>query len=973
MIMKRFLLAMSLSTVVLPMVSQAVDAFYINSGVVTTPPNVNATNFVNNGTIQIATTLPFSTSNTENFTNRGSMSGSVGFQLDHAPSGAGVRRAAAVFHNHPQGTVTSSDGLVIAGLTTSTTSQLLIGATNLINEGIMSVGELGLMSLKGTNVNLKRGGLQVAPFAGQGTFNNSNSTIFLPETAIIDNYAGVGTNTIDTSDILTQVVVGTTTNYLAVGPTAYGTIAYPAISFVNITNRPPLNIIITNSTGQVTNMLLVTNWVVQGAFVSVSGTNIGARARFYPSVTPTNLFQTITVELSSTINNPVTTLDDTLTLYVLDRLASATNLVISTNNTVQPRTYKPSAYMVSRVQPIEFAIGSAPNSVVTNNLLFKPNFTNALAPARWAGYGFTADKLSSVQPVIPGASITNIAGRIEINAGSINLERTRFRSDGLVTVRGKHLVSSTNANMDAFNLNFDLGTTNGTLRIQSLAKKEVNRFGGDVEVWSGTWSNTQVLVITNNFAPDTNVPPNYVVSPITNIVVYDYHVMIMNSDTVVLPTPVTTFGFIARGTNVFLGDSLLITNNFFTDAQKLTIEAPGGGISLTGGLPNWAVGNSPNLRYFTNSGNITVQNEARFGYDAVATVTPLTTFVNRSNIAAAGIYARSTYFENAGYLSSGTILSVDTVSGRMENGASDTGGDLNVKASDFKLRNYTNQTAGAVIFSITNTLYDNGSTGPNRIVCGDGFHAQIASGNGKPTSGDLLGTSLETAAPIFASIDHTWPGADRGVSTSGYSNNLAVGRLVLSVGFDAELAFYGTGTSNALYVDYLQFAGVGIDDVDTAIYADPNIVIYFADSNLPAEQLDGKLGGHLRWVKSYAGAYSSVDLLVNGQVTKVNRALRQSLIIDSDGDGLANGFDASPFDPAVLSLSVTTSSPLTLKLGWNAAANTIYKIEYTTNQSQGWQLLKNYTNSAANAGAANVLDVIPPGSPQRYYRVGYQP
>ncbi len=957
---------MSLSTIVLPTVSQAVDAFYINSGVVTTPPNVNATNFVNNGTISIFTTLPFSTSNTENFTNRGAMSGAVGWQLDHAPSGAGVRRAAAVVHNHPQGTITSSDSLGLS-------SQLLIGATNLINEGILSVGELGLMSLRGTNVNLKRGGVQVAPFAGQGTAENTNGTVFLPETAIIDNYAGIGTNIIDTSDILTQVVIGNTTNYLAAGPTAFGTFAFPAIPYVNITNRPPLNLNITNSTGQVTNMPLVTNWIVQAAFVSVSSTNVGTRARFYPSVIPTNLFQTIVVEVSTTLNNPVTTLADTLTLYVSDRLASATNLVMSTNNTVQPRTYKPSAYRVSRVQPIEFAFGTAPNAVVTNDLLYKPNFTNAFAPARWVGYGFTADKLSGVQPVIPGASITNIAGRIEINAGSLNLERTRFRSDGLVTVRGKHLVSSTNANMDAFNLNFDLGSTNGTLRIQSLAKQSVSRFGGDVQLWSGSWSNTQVLIITNNFAPDTNVPPNYVVSPITNIINYDYHVMIMNADGVALPTPVTTFGFIARGTNVFLGDSLLITNNFYTDAQKLTIEAPGGGISLTGGLPNWAVGNSPNLRYFTNSGNITVQNEARFGYDPVAIVTPLTTFVNRSNITAAGIYARSAYFENAGSLSSGTLLYVDTVSGRMENGTSDTGGDLNVKASDFKLRNYTNQTAGAVIFSITNTLYDNGSTGPNRVVCGDGFHAQIASGNGKPTSGDLLGTSLETAAPIFASIDHTWPGDDRGVSTSGYSNNMAVGRLVLSVGFDAELAFYGTGTSNALYVDYLQFAGVGIDDVDTAIYTDPNIVIYFADSNLPAEELDGKLGGHLRWVKSYAGAYSSVDLLVNGQVTKVNRALRQSLILDSDGDGLANGFDASPFDPAVLSLSVTASSPLTLNLGWNAAANTIYKIEYTTNQTQSWQLLKNYTNNAPNAGPASVLDVIPPGSPQRYYRVGYQP
>ena len=122
-----------------------------------------------------------------------------------------------------------------------------------------------------------------------------------------------------------------------------------------------------------------------------------------------------------------------------------------------------------------------------------------------------------------------------------------------------------------------------------------------------------------------------------------------------------------------------------------------------------------------------------------------------------------------------------------------------------------------------------------------------------------------------------------------------------------------------------------------------------------------------------SGSFQNGGQFLHGGVSYHTAGQRQSLILDSDGDGLANGFDASPFDPAVLSLSVTASSPLTLNLGWNAAANTIYKIEYTTNQTQSWQLLKNYTNNAPNAGPASVLDVIPPGSPQRYYRVGYQP
>lgn len=983
--MKRFLSLSLLALIAGPMAGRAADSFWINSGSVTTPPQVNATNVVNNGTITISTTTPFETSNTQNYTNRGTMTGSVGWKFHHASTGNGISKAAAVLHNHPQGVITAIDGpasTVIGG--PSTSAKIIVSVTNLINEGRMEVDQRGLMTLNGTNVNLKRGGVQVLPLTGQGSAEDVAGTIFLPDVGIIDNYWGLGTNNINTAFILTQVLQANTTNWQALSPnhgvqTVQGggiaqVLAYPAQTFVNVTNGLPGLITLTNNLGQPTNFLLVTNYVIQAAFVETSGTNVGARARFFPSTLPTNVFQTISVELSATVSNVVTMQDDTLTLYLVDRMASETNSGFAANLNANPITYRPSPYLVSRLQPFEFFFGDGPNSVVVTNLLYDARtFSNSIVSAGYAAYGFTADRLAATQPAIIPASITNIPGRMEINAGSLNLERTRFRSDGLVTVKGKHLVSSTNANMDAFNLKFDLGSTNGTLRIQNLAKREVTRFGGGVQAWSAIWSNSSQLIITNNFAPDTNVPPNFVPAPITNTILYGFHVLIVDAGQVNLPTPVTTLDFIARATNVFLADPLTITNQFFTDAQRFTLEGPNGAMVLTNTAQNWAVVNSPNLRYFTNSGNLVVQNEAQFGFHPTLAVAALNAFVNRSNIVAAGINVRSAYFDNGGFMDSGSTLAVDTTSGRMENGRSFTGGDLSVKASDFKFRNYTNESLGAIILTITNTLFDSGSTGPNRLVAGDGFHFLFANGTGKPTSGDLLGTSLETAAPIFASIDHTWPGDDRGVSTAGFTNNLALGRLVLSVGFDAEVVFAGAGTSNALYVDYLDFLGVDLAEVETALRAEPNIVIYFADSSLPAEQLDGLLGGRLRWVKNYAGAYSSVDLLVNGQVIKVNRALRQSLTIDSDGDGLANGFDASPFDPAVLNLSVASAAPLTLSLNWTAAANTIYKLEYTTNHGQAWQLLKNYTNNAPTAVPASVLDAVPVGSPQRYYRVGYQP
>jgi len=550
-----------------------------------------------------------------------------------------------------------------------------------------------------------------------------------------------------------------------------------------------------------------------------------------------------------------------------------------------------------------------------------------------------------------------------------------------VALKTPHLISSTNANMDAWNLSFDLSSTNGNLRIQNLAKSEVSRFGGDLVMWSGLWNNIINEVITNNFIPDPADTNLFIPSPLTNVVAINIHVMILDATGLETIVPVQTHNFTTRNTNhLVLATPLNIVSKFQADALRLTIEGAGSlrfdGATLTGaGFPvigqitDWTKFNTPNLKYLTNRGNIFTLAEAHFGDDSA---TGYAAFVNQSNVLATGLFVGSEYFENSGLLDSLSVLSVKTVSGRMENSASVVSGDFVLQANDFKLRSHTNQTLGALYFTITNSLFDNGSSGLNRLVCGDGFHFTYANATGKPTVGDLLGTTIETAAPIFASIDHTWPGDDRGADAAGFANNLALGRLVLSIGFESEILINGAGISNAIYVDYLEFLGITLSDVEWSLATAPNLVIYFADSNLPAEELDGLLGGHLRWVSGFAGPNSSVDLLVNGQVIQVNRALRQSLTIDSDGDGLANGFDPSPFDPAVVALSLVSTAPLTLALEWSAAASTVYKVEYTTNNAD-WHLLQSYTNSAATTTSATVLDQVPAGSPQRYYRVGYKP
>jgi hypothetical protein len=89
---------------------------------------------------------------------------------------------------------------------------------------------------------------------------------------------------------------------------------------------------------------------------------------------------------------------------------------------------------------------------------------------------------------------------------------------------------------------------------------------------------------------------------------------------------------------------------------------------------------------------------------------------------------------------------------------------------------------------------------------------------------------------------------------------------------------------------------------------------------------------------------------------------------------LANGYDPSPLDPTIsMSVSVASVSPLTLAVSWNAKAQTVYDVQFRTNQVAPWQLLKRYTNNAPTNGTVTILDQVPSGGPQRYYRVGYNP
>jgi hypothetical protein len=106
----------------------------------------------------------------------------------------------------------------------------------------------------------------------------------------------------------------------------------------------------------------------------------------------------------------------------------------------------------------------------------------------------------------------------------------------------------------------------------------------------------------------------------------------------------------------------------------------------------------------------------------------------------------------------------------------------------------------------------------------------------------------------------------------------------------------------------------------------------------------------------------------------MNRTLRQSTTIDSDGDGIANGHDSFPLtagsggtEVELLGAKRTGNS---LSFGVGTSASTRFVIEHSSNlTAPDWQPVSG-TLTAADLGAAQTFNAaIAQGSGQGYFRV----
>ena len=954
--------------IVLPNATNFFSSF-INDGTLINP-QIDAVEVINNGTLLASTLVasaipePFKTSDTLRFTNTGTMSSIVGWHFDDSPASSGVSKWAQTFFNDVPGLVEARDQpaiIVVNQLNAAniTPSYLIIEATNIINRGEFSVGANGIMELTGSHLDLQHSLMSIVSVAdaAQGSSYAVLTNYFRPDVAIYDRYWGTtninADNTLDTSSLWNSNNVATAPSEPAdpAGAPSFHFLPTLADSYTNILAAGPFNF--TNSSGSGYVINLVTNLNKGAIFIAIPE-GFFVQAGFTPGLSN---FDTAAALISLPRTNPITGQAGFSYIYFEDTLASGSGkgLLI---NALSGNTMRPTNYYIDRLNHSpgppgnngfpegNFFVDSGnlgTNSPTRTNVVIDlvTNFT--AANGTWAAYSPFIDDVVSRPPAVVGGTITNLPGSIKISADDLNLDNARFSANGQITVLATHLISSSNLVLNAENLNFDVGApaSSGKLKVQNLINSSVGgRIQGPIRAWSATWSNTVMLLVTNNYsftnAPnDTNGNPGPLVlqsnAPIQIFMGVGYHTLMLDARSLINTFPVYVYDFHARGDDIDFRDQMTVLQSLLIDGRSFTLN---GSITIPGAFPasnpillttfpgtpitDWMGTNAPRLQFFTNNGALTVANEAHFGDDRAS---GYATFVNHGNITAGGILVNSSYFEAGGQISADGVIQIQCDNGKLVAGSISSGVSTKFLGNTVKFFAEQISAGGSLDFGMTGDLSDAGPSSGNLFQVQNGFNLVV-----KPQTGDLLGTTLRSGDTTFAGrrITHTWAGEDRGASASGFSNNVAIGTLAFSSQSAlSQFVLSGTGARNGLYVDLLDLSALGTN-FETELQINPSLVIYFAAARLgftpppstngiavqPEEFLDGKFGGHLRWVQSFAGPNSSTDVIVtnpNGvqQSMSVNFALRWSLLIDSDGDGTANGLQATPFKVATAAVQIS--------------------------------------------------------------------
>ena len=1056
------------------------QASYINTGSVTVPVNIDATNFLNLGTIDFSSSAStYSFYDVVNYTNKNSMVSSLGWIFDTTPSALGSESAANVFVNTSPAIISSTSPSVryfdVRGFPLFTPQligpALKVWANNLTNQGTLHSGVGGLISLSGKNVNLKGGLLDmdgvnasstnlISIINAQGSF--STVAGFYPGLylgGIVDTYWGVGNDTNQTPRFLlpafAQSSVFNETNAASVN--LGGGILNIRTS---LTLRNPSVYIYQNFVGgNISN--IVTQIVMIGNGNTDTNTTIDVRFADAQElqVKPSD-FRIPTIQLLSVSPSVNGGTRVTNSLYITDDFATRTNgvnIVKTNSQSLSGRPgYSPTNYILTRSYPLISPWNLVPPA---NNQSFITSITNGFGLGNtnsYAAYGATlVAATASPDPAHPLLVTTNLPGRIEINAGNLDLNRVRIQGANYLRLSASNnFVGSASAQISAPILDINLTRNDGiSLTASNLVLPYLNQMSGTVDMYSSMFTNlfpglTNIIGgVTNILGATTNRIHLFMVessiSSISPAAVQNLQLTATNQ---------TTANFQGK---VFISDILNVSSNLLILADQLTLttNAPtsintNGQINL-GSDNNWAT-NFPLLTKMTNGGQITMPGIGLFygmrgsPFYGSTFNEPYKFFVNHGSVAASGETFWADYFENSGntvvtnnvvqaggsffVFTNSSVISLQSLiypssfvegvisayagpvfvnanNAKMINGEIfSQNSDISISANSLTVSNHSLVTAGALNLVISNSFNSSpdgsGRLSTNYWQVGQGFNlANLPSDSQK---GDVMGTTLLSVVQPHQDIVSTWAGLDFGNTPFAFTNNMAVGHLVLD-GLDATsiFTFSGSTSGNALYVDLLELQDFATNRVSpnlSALNVDPdgvdagvtNMVIYFADAQIRladgsvldvSEKLNHANNDRLRWVSGYNdGRFSSTNFAYpSGTIYSLNRALVTSTTIDSDGDGTPNGYDSTPFggsapvtafDPFNLSVRSTNNPPNSIVISWPATKGATNYVESKSSLGGSAWISAFVTNSPVTG---TITATLPSGVGVNYYRVRVVP
>jgi hypothetical protein len=170
--------------------------------------------------------------------------------------------------------------------------------------------------------------------------------------------------------------------------------------------------------------------------------------------------------------------------------------------------------------------------------------------------------------------------------------------------------------------------------------------------------------------------------------------------------------------------------------------------------------------------------------------------------------------------------------------------------------------------------------------------------------------------------------------------NAVLGQLTLDSDINGLFVFAPAGTQNALYVSYLSFLD-SAQDFTSAMTINPGLTIYFQDSNLPVDQLNGAFGGRLVYVPPAGGGP-----VVTGGAGGAGRPTQGTPRIRA-----TNG-----------------ASPGTV-LTWTAQPKMISQVEFTSDLRSPWKSIFSGYNPASISQPMQFNRSFAPGAGKGFYRV----